>query len=511
MPPFRGAPVMSSAKVQSARRPPVGRVSAPVSLRQLARPTRAVPEWAFGLFGITDILTAYTVLLAAFLVLNIGHFNSGLSGFLQLRIRVVNLLVLLLLGFIWNRSFAAFGLYARSSSQTTVAEFRRVALACSIGVLPTLVLPVLSATGAFKFSTVALFWALSIPATAGVRAAVRRCAYSLARLRRRQILIVGSGPRAQALHREVCALEGLGLELIGFIDSSEWTPAPAIASKLIGGFADLERVLMKHVVDEVLIALPIKSCYREIEDAIHTCERLGVQSTYLSDIFEPSLGRVGYRHAHPFPMRTVKVVHDDARLIIKRVIDIVGSVVGIVVFSPLFLGVAVAIKLSSRGPVFFNQRRYGFNKRLFRMYKFRTMVVDAEALQSKLEDRNEATGPVFKIANDPRITRIGRFLRRTSLDELPQFLNVLLGEMSLVGPRPLAIRDVGRFEEGWLMRRFSMRPGLTCLWQTAGRSNLGFSDWVNLDLEYIDNWSLLLDCKIMIKTFPVVVRGTGAH
>ena len=179
--------------------------------------------------------------------------------------------------------------------------------------------------------------------------------------------------------------------------------------------------------------------------------------------------------------------------------------------APLWVVIAIAIKLTSPGPVFFAQERYGWRKRRFRMFKFRTMVTGAEALQGSLESRNEADGPVFKIADDPRVTRVGRFLRRTSLDELPQFVNVLRGEMSLVGPRPLPLRDVGRFSEAWLMRRFSVVPGVTGLWQISGRSNLGFAEWIAMDLDYIDRWSLALDARILLGTIPAVCRGTGAE
>jgi lipopolysaccharide/colanic/teichoic acid biosynthesis glycosyltransferase len=161
--------------------------------------------------------------------------------------------------------------------------------------------------------------------------------------------------------------------------------------------------------------------------------------------------------------------------------------------------------------VLFAQERYGYMKRRFRMQKFRTMVVEAERLQAALEQWNEAAGPVFKIRNDPRITPVGRWLRRTSLDELPQLWHVLTGEMSLVGPRPLPVRDVGHFAEPWLMRRFSMRPGLTCLWQISGRSDLGFDRWIALDLEYIDRWSLGLDFRILLLTLPAVLSGRGAE
>jgi lipopolysaccharide/colanic/teichoic acid biosynthesis glycosyltransferase len=180
------------------------------------------------------------------------------------------------------------------------------------------------------------------------------------------------------------------------------------------------------------------------------------------------------------------------------------------IFSPLLLLVALGIKLDSPGPVFFIQERMGYNKRRFRMIKFRTMSADAEARMKELEHLNETDGPAFKIRHDPRMTRIGRLLRKLSIDELPQLINVLLGDMSLVGPRPLPMRDVHGLEVAWQKRRFSVKPGLTCLWQVSGRSNLSFEQWMQLDLEYIDRWSLALDCKILLKTIPAILSAEGA-
>jgi exopolysaccharide biosynthesis polyprenyl glycosylphosphotransferase len=198
------------------------------------------------------------------------------------------------------------------------------------------------------------------------------------------------------------------------------------------------------------------------------------------------------------------------RTVIKRVFDVTAGGLGLIALAPLLAAIAVAIRLTSPGPIFFVQERYGLNRRIFRMYKFRTMVANAEGLQLALEHLNEAAGPVFKIRDDPRITAMGRFLRRTSLDELPQLINVVTGDMSLVGPRPLPLRDVRHFSEGALMRRFSVRPGLTGLWQVSGRSGLGFEDWIRLDLQYIDRWSISLDLKILLRTVPAVMRGEGA-
>jgi exopolysaccharide biosynthesis polyprenyl glycosylphosphotransferase len=197
-------------------------------------------------------------------------------------------------------------------------------------------------------------------------------------------------------------------------------------------------------------------------------------------------------------------------VIIKRTLDFFLSLIVIIFTSPLFLFAALGIKFTSPGQIFFIQERIGLNKRKFRLYKFRTMVPDAEMLITELEHLNEVDGPAFKVKEDPRITPFGRFLRKTSIDELPQLLNVLKGDMSLVGPRPLPVRDYNGFNHDWQRRRFSVRPGITCLWQVNGRSNLSFNRWMELDMEYIDNWSLWLDLKIVAKTIPAVFKGQGA-
>jgi exopolysaccharide biosynthesis polyprenyl glycosylphosphotransferase len=195
---------------------------------------------------------------------------------------------------------------------------------------------------------------------------------------------------------------------------------------------------------------------------------------------------------------------------IKRCIDFVGSLILLTLLSPLFLVVGLLIALSSEGPILFRQTRIGLNKRHFTIYKFRTMIADAERAQNALLLRNEMTGPVFKIKEDPRVTPLGRVLRKTSIDELPQLFNVLKGEMSLVGPRAMSLRDYQLFDQDWHRRRFSVKPGITCLWQVCGRNSIPFEQWMELDLQYIDRWSLWLDLEILARTVPAVWRGTGA-
>jgi exopolysaccharide biosynthesis polyprenyl glycosylphosphotransferase len=201
---------------------------------------------------------------------------------------------------------------------------------------------------------------------------------------------------------------------------------------------------------------------------------------------------------------------EDSAQAIKRGFDVAAASLLLLVLLPVMLCVAIAVKCSSTGPIFFLQDRIGLNKRRFKIWKFRTMVPDAEGLMATLESRNEAQGPVFKMKNDPRVTRVGRWLRRASLDEVPQLFNVLRGDMSLVGPRPLPVRDYEGFNKDWQRRRFSIKPGITCLWQVNGRSGISFDQWMLLDLKYLDEWSLWLDFKILAKTVPAVLKGVGA-
>jgi len=261
----------------------------------------------------------------------------------------------------------------------------------------------------------------------------------------------------------------------------------------------------------VVITLPMKSLYDEASTIARLCEGQGILVRYLSNPFNLNFARSRADHFEGDTIITLTTGRmRGVSLIFKRALDVVASFAGILLLTPLFLIVGLWIKFTSPGPVFFFQERVGLSKRRFRLYKFRTMVADAEEKMAEIEHLNEVSGPVFKIKNDPRITPIGRILRKTSIDELPQLFNVLKGDMSLVGPRPLPVRDYKGFDEDWHRRRFSVRPGITCLWQVNGRSNTSFDDWMKLDMEYIDNFSLGLDFKILAKTIPAVIRGSGA-
>ncbi len=327
-------------------------------------------------------------------------------------------------------------------------------------------------------------------------------------LRRRAAIIVGTGPRAEIL-RERLQGQYSPFNLYGCVDD-EYLGDDDARGFYLGTIEQLPDLLKTNPIEIVLIGLPIKSKYDEIQNVIEICESVGVESHYMRDVFNTSRARleVGSRSSHHFNVLSTLTHHPKQAF--KRCIDIVAAGTLIVLTSPIMLAAAIAVMISSPGPILFTQQRYGRHRERFPMFKFRSMVVDAEKQQAQLESLNDAQGPVFKLKSDPRVTRVGSFLRRTSIDELPQLFNVLRGEMSLVGPRPLTLRDVGKFEETWLLRRFSVRPGLTCVWQVSGRSNTSFERWIKQDLSYIDEWSLSLDFKILLMTIPAVLRGSGA-
>jgi exopolysaccharide biosynthesis polyprenyl glycosylphosphotransferase len=453
------------------------------------------------------------VLLGVFTGLNWDRMPSGVGEFLAIRVTLKNLFLIALFLLSWTIAFRVFGLSRPSPAAPLWRTLIQVTKACTAASVVALLFPLTTHSGAFTHRIVLYFLPTAILACVCGQLVARAFGGRLARSLRgsRDVIIVGSGPRASAAYERLREPRHSYTRVLGFVDSPNGhLVSAAIQHQMLGGLDDLEAILMKLPVDEVVIALPAKSCYDQIQTSLQTCECAGVEANYLSDIFQVSLARPGFEPHEAAPMVSLKVVQDDYRLVVKRCIDIVGAIVGLVIFGPLMLAIAAAIRLTTPGPAFFWQERYGFHKRCFRMYKFRTMVPDAEDRQAELESCNEARGPVFKIRNDPRITAIGRLLRRTSLDELPQFLNVLRGEMSLVGPRPLPKRDVSRFDSAAFMRRFSVKPGLTCLWQISGRNNMNFTLWMQQDLTYIDNWSLALDLSILARTIPAVLKGTGA-
>lgn len=329
----------------------------------------------------------------------------------------------------------------------------------------------------------------------------------------RYMLILGTNDRALSFARKISASGQLGYRVIGFVDD-KWARLEQFKSTrlpLVSNYAGLAEFLRQNVVDEVVNFLPFASFHRHFGEVAQICAQHGIIMRFNPEVF--GLAHSQWRAEEfggEYYIATCGSLDGSWPHVVKRVLDIAISLGLLALCAPILAAAAIAIKLSSPGPVFFLQERVGLNKRRFRVYKFRTMVPNAESLISSLASRNEASGPVFKIKKDPRITRIGSLLRRSSIDELPQLLNVLKGDMSLVGPRPLPVRDYEGFDKDWQRRRFSVKPGITCLWQVNGRSNIPFDKWMLLDMQYMDEWSLWLDMKILAKTIPAVMRGSGA-
>jgi exopolysaccharide biosynthesis polyprenyl glycosylphosphotransferase len=279
---------------------------------------------------------------------------------------------------------------------------------------------------------------------------------------------------------------------------------------IIGTLEDIPKILHNEAVDEIVFVVP-RSRLSHVEGALHDCETEGVVTTITVDLFDMQIARSAVSEIDGVPLlrfHTVRI--NEWELLAKRFIDIVISGLVIVLLGPFMTLIAFLIKLTSPGPVFFKQQRLGFHGRKFTLYKFRTMRQGAQDALPKVNDVAEMDTPEFRAKKTRWITPLGRIMRKFSLDELPQFFNVLLGQMSLIGPRPTVPDEVEKYK-AWQRRRFSMKPGITCLWQVNGRNNIGFEDWMKLDLEYLDNWSLWLDIKIMVKTIPVVLFGIGAY
>jgi exopolysaccharide biosynthesis polyprenyl glycosylphosphotransferase len=317
---------------------------------------------------------------------------------------------------------------------------------------------------------------------------------------RRRFIIAGTEKEIARMRAELEAHQDEGVEIVAALDLNQ------------EGAQELTTLLHEHSVYGVILNAR-RTYFEQIENVIKACELEGVEVWLLADFFATQISRTSFDELLGRPLLIFRTTPESSwHSVAKMLIDFFGSFIFLFfVASWLFPLIAVFIKLTSRGPVFFKQQRSGQNGRPFTLYKFRTMVTNAEQYRHELEAMNEMSGPVFKLTKDPRVTSVGKILRKYSLDELPQFWNVLWGEMSLVGPRPLPVDEVKRFSEVAHRRRLSVKPGLTCLWQIGGRNKISdFKDWIRLDLEYIDNWSLWLDLKILLYTIPAVLRGTGA-
>lgn len=324
------------------------------------------------------------------------------------------------------------------------------------------------------------------------------------------ILIVGTGQRAQHLIEAVKAHSDWGMQIVGLVDDDPKLLGKQIMGyPVIGRIRDIPRILHNTIIDRVMFVVP-RMWLNRIEEAIRHCEIEGISTAVCVDLYRPKLAKMRMSDFAGIPLIMFQTsMAKEWQLFFKRTTDWIISFVAVLILLPVFIFAVIGVKLSSRGPILFRQTRCGLNGRKFSLYKFRSMYVGAEMRKKELERQNIMGGPVFKMKRDPRVTRFGRFMRRFSIDELPQLFNVLRGDMSLVGPRPPIPDEVDMYET-WHRRRLSMKPGLTCIWQVSGRNKVDFEHWMDMDLQYIDKFSLWLDFTILVRTVFVVLTGYGA-
>ena len=453
--------------------------------------------------------------LATALVVSDGRRGVSFSTFLSIRVKLANFIVLIAVLLVWHLVFSVCGFYQSKRLSTVTSQVVDAGKAATLAAIALMVMARFFRITMVTLSFMLIFWLLSSLVIITARVAVR---YLLRKIRLhgrnlRHVLILGTNSRALEFAQRIETKPELGYRVLGFVDD-DWAELQTFQQgryKLCCGLDALSEYLRCTAIDEVAIYLPLRSFYEYTSKVAALCEEHGITMRFASDIFNLKIARSyaadldGDSHITAYSGSL-----DGWPILMKRALDIVVSFSLSFLLAPVLVIVALVIKIESNGPVLFRQERIGINKRRFLIYKFRTMVPNADEMLAELEKLNEVGGPVFKIKNDPRRTRIGGFLRRTSIDELPQLFNVLKGDMSLVGPRPLPVRDYEGFNKDWQRRRFSIRPGITCLWQVNGRSTIPFEKWMQLDLQYVDEWSFWLDLKILARTVPAVLKGSGA-
>lgn len=431
-------------------------------------------------------------------------------------IPIWDLLVFLLCLLLWHFSFSYFRLYASRRLSTFLHELTDIVRATSLGSIAIVVFLAIASKQEVNIYLLLILWSVTTSITVLSRILLRMVMKQIRRHGRnlRMMLIVGANDQAVRFSRKIAHHQELGYKFLGFVENDNSMPAEPsdeIATRVVSSFDDLPEFLNDNTVDEVAIFYPLHSHYNAIRKLVHLCETHGILVRLTTNIFDLKLGNSYVDYILDEPLVTIYTGNMQGwKMYVKRALDLCISMILLILLLPVFAIVAILITKDSPGPVFFLQERVGKCKKRFKMLKFRTMVEDAEQKIGNLEEKNEAQGPVFKIKDDPRITKLGKFLRKTSIDELPQLINVLKGDMSLVGPRPLPERDYQLFNLDWHRRRFSVRPGITCFWQISGRSDLDFDEWMELDMKYIDSWSLSLDFKILLRTIPCIIKGTGA-
>ncbi|MCO4759609.1 MAG: sugar transferase [Oceanospirillaceae bacterium] len=473
-------------------------------------------------YRVSDLLAFILAGLVAAWVAGISNHHSGFWEILSIRFSLVNLLGYLVLALLWLVVFDRIKLYAAMKpKQTLLEEVVVIGWATGIATAVYGMASVFFDISLFTPVFLLTFWVFSAALTwvfrRGLRLLLKKV--HLGDNNECRIMVIGTNEAARNYVELIKSNRDMGFNFVGYISNDQPDEVPV--DEYLGPKSEFKRIFDNTVVDEVVITLPIHHFTKEVEELIDYASAHGILVRLpMSQLFGSMFGNHVWRLRTEMVSRMGESSSSDLVLgsghdmgweyLAKRAFDFCSASVLLILTSPLMIGAALAIKFTSKGDVMFVQDRYGYNGRVFKLYKFRTMIQNADELQEALRKQNEREGAAFKIKDDPRITSVGKFLRKSSIDELPQLLNVIKGEMSLVGPRPLPLADYERFQEVSHMRRLSVLPGITCTWQASGRDNVTFDEWMELDMAYIDNWSLVSDFAILLKTVPAVLFGRGA-
>jgi exopolysaccharide biosynthesis polyprenyl glycosylphosphotransferase len=462
------------------------------------------------------------ILMAAFAVAtwSVYQFSGTASvisfdSFLSYRVKISNLLLLLAVLYGWHVILESRGLYRSRRLVTVLSDTRDISIATLIGAIVVLLAGLIFEISLVNLTFLSIFWLTSTAVLVASRLILRTLLrrIRLAGRNLRHVVVVGTNSMAREYVDMIKSMPEMGFRFIGFVDDNSSDPKANDGLTMVANYNEFEEFMRANVIDEIVVFSPLRSQYDKIARIVELAELQGIILRFGIDPFTLKIGHSVVDQIGDVAVSTVQTggMYGQPALSAKTLLDFLVSAFTLLLLSPLMIAVAVLIKWQSPGPALFVQQRLGLNKRRFNIYKFRTMREDAEQLQSELEQLNEIDGAAFKIKDDPRITSLGKKLRKTSIDELPQLFNVLKGDMSLVGPRPLPVRDFEGFEQDIHRRRFSVKPGITCLWQISGRSNISFDKWMELDMTYIDHWSIWLDLKILLKTIPAVLTRSGAE
>ncbi len=419
---------------------------------------------------------------------------------------------------IWLLVFAFFGVYKREVLRLSISTFDELPQtigALSVGAWLAVSFLLLTASDSISFKAIWVYiacaWLLLMFFLPLTRAIARIGLLSFKNPFQTSALVIGAGPIGKSLVGRLSRHPEYGLRVVGFLDYPPESEEGGGDVQILGSKSEFESVLKKFCISRVLIAQN-RAPYEKILEIIHQCQEMKVDVSVVPRFFESMSSRVAIEDIEGLPMASLPryARHGLAMRMAKRLMDLVVAAVGTIILSPVLLVVSFLIKFDSPGPVFFRQERMGKGHKRFMMYKFRSMRTDAEAMKEDLEEQSDASGPIFKMKDDPRITRVGKVIRRLSIDELPQLINVFRGEMSIVGPRPLPV-DEAKQCKGTADMRHMVQPGITGLWQILGRSDIPFDEMVQLDYIYVTNWTLRWDIKIILRTFVAIVRKRGAY